>query len=131
LAWLPGSVPISGVVAALDRRDWLIRGADGKSPRQIVIPGFGRGRFYCLKLAAAQGGGDADLRDSDFGEPGVDRDIDPATGIDSVEPARAIGSRPNTWRFIRRVGGPRYRRRRQGCRIGGSGVGGREVSSSE
>jgi hypothetical protein len=93
--WLPGSVPISGVVAALDRRGWLIRGADGKSTRQIVIPGFGRGRFYCLKLAAAHGGGDADISDSDFGEPGVDRDIDPATDIDSVEPARAIGSRPN------------------------------------
>jgi hypothetical protein len=60
--WIPGAMPIGTLLAELDRRGWLIRGADGGTTRQVVIPGHGRIRFYCLKLAA---GGD-DRMDQDL-----------------------------------------------------------------
>ncbi len=51
--WLPGAMPLGRFIAELDLRGWLIRGADGVATRQIVIPGYGRYRFYCIKLSAS------------------------------------------------------------------------------
>lgn len=46
--WVSGSVPIGRILVALERRGWLVRGADGKTTRQVVVPGLGRRRYYCL-----------------------------------------------------------------------------------
>lgn len=51
--WMPGTMPLHRVIRELEDRGWLICGADRGRTRQIVIPGYGRYRFYCLKLAAA------------------------------------------------------------------------------
>jgi hypothetical protein len=51
--WVAGSLPLRPVLAALEYRGWLIRGCDGKTTRQVVIPGLGRHRYYCFKLLAA------------------------------------------------------------------------------
>ena len=47
--WLHGAVPFRRVLAELDDKGQLIRGADGKTTRQVVVPGVGRGRYYCFK----------------------------------------------------------------------------------
>lgn len=46
--WIPGAVSLRAVVDALDEAGVLVRGADGKRTRQVVIGG-GRHRFYCFK----------------------------------------------------------------------------------
>lgn len=51
-SWFAGSVPPTEVLADLDARGWLIRGADGQRTRQVLIPALGRRRYYCLKLEA-------------------------------------------------------------------------------
>jgi hypothetical protein len=47
--WVHGAVPFRRVLAELDGKGQLIRGADGKTTRQVVVPGLGRGRYYCFK----------------------------------------------------------------------------------
>jgi hypothetical protein len=47
--WVHGAVPFRRVLAGLDAKGQLIRGADGKTTRQVVIPGLGRRRYYCFK----------------------------------------------------------------------------------
>jgi hypothetical protein len=47
--WVHGAVPFRRVLAGLDAKGHLIRGADGKTTRQVVVPGLGRGRYYCFK----------------------------------------------------------------------------------
>lgn len=60
--WISGSVPIGRIVAELELRGWLIRGANGKVTRQVVIPTLGRHRLYCLKLAVAGNVGPTGVR---------------------------------------------------------------------
>lgn len=51
--WVPESLSLNRVLAALGRRGWLIRGSDGIITRQVVVPGLGRQRYYCINLHAA------------------------------------------------------------------------------
>jgi hypothetical protein len=46
--WVPGAVPMRTVIDALDSMGLLVRGADGKRTRQVLI-GRSRRRFYCFK----------------------------------------------------------------------------------
>ncbi len=72
--WLPGTMPLERFLDALDERGWLLHGADGTRTRQIVIPGYARFRFYCLKLeAAGRHGDDEDVADVEFPDNGLDR----------------------------------------------------------
>jgi hypothetical protein len=73
--WIPGSMPLGRFLSELDDRGWLIRGADGMTTRQVAVPGYGRCRFYCLKLAAAFGDDDDDddHRKIDQGRVGRDQ----------------------------------------------------------
>jgi hypothetical protein len=93
--WIPGSMPLGRFLSDLDDRGWLIRGADGMTTRQVAVPGSGRCRFYCLKLAAAFGDpqGDDDSRKIDQGRVGRDR----VRGFARLKPT----DRPRDTRSIR------------------------------
>jgi hypothetical protein len=86
--WLPGAMPLGRFIGALDERGWLIRGADWLATRQIVIPGYGRRRFYCLKLAAV-GDDEPDHAHAESRDLDLIRDGDRPDVADSVSAAPA------------------------------------------
>jgi hypothetical protein len=56
VAWLAASSKSSmrDVIRAMNAAGWSIRGADGKSTRQVQLPFLGRHRYHCFKLDAAR-----------------------------------------------------------------------------
>lgn len=95
--WIPGAMPLVRFIAELDDRGWLLRGADGGTTRQVLIPGYGRYRFYCLKVAAGFG--------------------DDATGHDAPRHERTEPGEYNRGRALK-PGPSRSERREDGPRIG-------------
>ena len=88
--WVSGSVPIGLILGALERRGWLVRGADGKTTRQVVVPGLGRQRYYCLLPQAVAPGEPSPARELPIAPPAADNLQVPA-------PAPWKPLKPLTW----------------------------------
>ncbi len=88
--WVSGSVPIGLILAALERRGWLVRGADGKTTRQVVVPGLGRQRYYCLLPHAVEPGEPLPTGGLPTASPAADN-----VQVPAVTPRRPV--RPFTW----------------------------------